>query len=95
MSGVINGHQVGGAAIRVGSKRVVILGRGQTAHAQLTFRIAGKVAGCHPRSGARLKVFAPNQSGSTIINGFTFTACSNRTTLAVTSVRFGPGIPGV
>jgi hypothetical protein len=94
VSGVINGHQVGGAAIRVGSKQLVILGRGQTGNAQLTFRIAGKVAGCHARSGARLKVFAPNLTGSTVINGFTFTACSNRTTLAVTSVHFGTGIPG-
>jgi uncharacterized protein DUF4232 len=94
VSGVIHGHQVGGAAVRVGSKRVVILGRGQTAHAHLTLRIAGKVAGCHARSGVRLKVFAPNQTGSTIIYGFTFTACSNRTTLAVTSVHSGTGIPG-
>ncbi len=95
VSGIVNGHQAGFPAARVGRKQLVTLGRGQTAYAKLSFRIAGKVPGCQPKSGARLKVFAPNQSGSTTIYGFTFTTCSNRRTLSVTSVHFGTGIPGV
>jgi hypothetical protein len=95
VSGVINGVQVGGAAHHVGSRFLIILSPGQTAHAALTIRSAGSVSGCAKRPGARLRVFAPNQSAHTIINGFAFTACSNRTTLTVTSVRPGTGIPGV
>jgi hypothetical protein len=95
VSAVINGNQIGGAAHHVGSRFLIILAPGQTAHAALTVRSAGSVSGCNKRPGARLRVFAPNQSAHTIINGFTFTACSNRTTLSVTSVRFGTGIPGV
>ena len=96
VSGVTaNGVQIGGAAHHVGSRFSIVLVPGATAHAALTIRAAGNVAGCNKRPGARLRVFAPNQSAHTIINGFVFTACSNRTTLTVTSVRAGTGIPGV
>src|ERR1700678_449722 len=73
-----SGVQIGGSAIHVGSRFLVFLAPGQTAHAHLTIRSAGSVGGCNKRTGARLRVFAPNQSAHTIINGFTFTACSNR-----------------
>jgi hypothetical protein len=95
VSGYLNHHQVGPAAIHVGSKFLVFLAPGQTAHAHLTIRSAGSVSGCARRAGARLRVFAPNQSASTIINGFVYTACANRTTLSVSSVRPGTGIPGL
>jgi hypothetical protein len=90
-----SGAQIGGAAHHVGSRFSIVLTPGETAHAHLTIRAAGSVAGCAKRPGARLRVFAPNQSAHTIINGFVFTACSNRTTLTVTSVRAGTGIPGI
>ena len=89
------GAQVGPAAHHVGSRFLIVLAPGQTAHAHLTIRAAGSVAGCNKRAGARLKVFAPNQSAHTLISGFAFTACSNHSTLTVTSVRAGTGIPGV
>jgi hypothetical protein len=95
VSGVFNGHQVGGAAAHLGSRFLAILAPGQTAHAPLTIIAAGSVAGCVTRPSTRLRVIAPNQTGSTIISGFTYTACTNRTTLAVQSVRYGTGIPGL
>ncbi len=94
VSAVIKGKQVGGAAIRSGRKRLVVLRPGQTAHAILGIVDAGAIGGCHQRSGASLRVFAPNQQGSTIIPSFTFTACSNRSVLRIRSVNFGVGIPG-
>ncbi len=93
-SAVINGRQVGFAAIRIGRKHLVVLRPGQTAHAILGIVEAGNIAGCHIRNGASLKVFAPNQRGFTIIPAFTFTACSNRSVLRIQSVHFGVGIPG-
>ncbi|HUC57996.1 MAG TPA: DUF4232 domain-containing protein [Streptosporangiaceae bacterium] len=90
-----NGVQIAPAAHHVGSRFLIVLAPGQTAHAHLTIRSAGSVAGCNKRAGARLKVFAPNQSAHTLINGFVFTACTNHSTLTVTSVRAGTGIPGV
>jgi Protein of unknown function (DUF4232) len=90
-----SGVQVGPAAAHVGSRFLIVLTPGQTAHAHLVIRSASTVSGCVRRAGARLRVFAPNQSAHTIINGFTFTTCSNHGTLSVSSVRFGTGIPGV
>jgi hypothetical protein len=90
-----NGRQIGGAAVRVGSKHLAILRPGQTAHAILGIVEAGNIAGCHVIPGASLKIFAPNQQAPTIIPSFTFTACSNRSVLRIRSVRFGVGIPGV
>lgn len=95
VSAVKNGRQVGGAAIRTGSKHLAILRPGQTAHAILGIVEAGNIAGCHVIPGASLKIFAPNQQAPTIIPSFTFTACSNRSVLRIRSVRFGVGIPGV
>jgi hypothetical protein len=94
VSAVINGRQVGFAAIRIGRKHLVALRPGQTAHAILGIVEAGIISGCHTRNGASLKVFAPNQRGFTIIPAFTFTACSNRSVLRIQSVHFGVGIPG-
>jgi hypothetical protein len=87
--------QSGPAALHVGSRFLVVLTPGQSAHAHLVIRSAGSVAGCHTRPGSRLRVFAPNQTAHTVINGFTFTACSNHVTLSVSSVRAGTGIPGI
>src|ERR1700683_2531610 len=90
VSGVsASGAQIGGAAHHIGSRFVIVLTPGLTAHAHLTIISAGSVAGCNMRPGAPLRGFGPNQSAHTIINGFVFTACSNRTTLVVTSVRAG------
>jgi hypothetical protein len=94
VSAVINGRQVGGAAIRIGRKHLVVLHPGQTAHAILGIVEAGNIARCHIRNGASLKVFAPNQQAFTVIPAFAFTACSNRSVLRIQSVRSGVGIPG-
>ncbi|HXS66695.1 MAG TPA: DUF4232 domain-containing protein [Streptosporangiaceae bacterium] len=94
VAAVKNGHQVGGAAIRAGSKHLAVLRPGQTAHAVLGIVEAGNIPSCNMVQGANLKVFAPNQQASTIIPSFTFTACANRTVLRIRSVRFGVGIPG-
>ena len=95
VSAVINGRQVGGAAIRVGGKHLAVLRPGQTAHAILGIVQADNIAGCHIRKGASLKIFAPNKLAFTIFPSFTFTTCSNRSVLRIQSVRFGVGIPGI
>jgi hypothetical protein len=95
VSGYRNGHQIGPAAIHYGSKFLVNLPPGYTGHARLTIRSAGSVSGCARVPSTRLRVFAPNQSGATIINGFVYTACRNRTTLSVSAVLPGTGIPGL
>jgi hypothetical protein len=88
-----NGAQVSPAAVRVGGKFSAVLSRGQTAYAILKVVSAGSTPGCNKVPGARFRVIAPNQTGVTVINGFTFTACSNKVTLLVSSVHFGTGIP--
>lgn len=94
VSAVKNGHQVGGAALRNGSKHLAVLRPGQTAHAVLGIVEAGNIPSCNMVQGANLKVFAPNQQAPTVIPSFTFTACANRTVLRIGSVRPGTGIPG-
>ncbi len=94
VAAVKNGHQVGGAAIRVGSKRLAVLRPGQTANAILGIVEAGNIPSCNIVKGAGLKIFAPNQKAPTFIPSFTFTACANRTVLRIRTVRFGVGIPG-
>jgi hypothetical protein len=88
------GHRIGPPANHSGRRHRVTLRPGATAHAILQVIDAGNVAGCHRRTAAGLRVFAPGQTRSTEILGFSFQACSNRRVLGVGPVRPGTGIPG-
>ena len=88
------GRRIGPPASHAGTRRLVTLRPGATAHAILQIVEAGNIAGCHNRRAAGLKVFPPGQRRSTDILGFSFPACSNRRVLGVRPVRAGTGIPG-
>jgi hypothetical protein len=89
-----NGSRVGPAASHSGRRRLVTLSPGATGHAVLQIVEAGNIAGCHIKTAAGLKVYAPGQRRANIIGGFSFQACSNKRVLSVGPVRPGTGIPG-
>ncbi|HUY47019.1 MAG TPA: DUF4232 domain-containing protein [Streptosporangiaceae bacterium] len=94
-----NGHQLGSAAGRDPAfrPRLVLLGRGATAHALLTITEAGNFpAGqCRMRTAVGLRVSPPGQRRSAFVP-LTFPACSKKgpVYLHVRAIRGGVGIPG-
>ncbi|HVB41221.1 MAG TPA: DUF4232 domain-containing protein [Streptosporangiaceae bacterium] len=89
-----SGRRIGLPAVHSGARHLVILRPGSTAHVILGIIDAGNISGCHVRTGAFLKVFAPGQKAFQIIPGFNFTACTNKSVLRVDAVHPGTGIPG-
>ena len=86
--------QLGLPAVAHGQRRLVVLRPGATAHAVLGVIGADKLSGCELRKGAFLEVIAPGQAAATFIPSFTFTACANKSVLAIDGVHAGTGIPG-
>lgn len=93
-----NGSQLGSAAGRGGgTKLLVTLAPGGTAHATLYIDYAGDYlpSDCHPTTAALVRVFAPGDYASMQFP-FTFPACAKRgpVYLNVSTVVAGTGVPG-
>jgi len=93
-----DGSQLGSAAGRAGgTKELVTLAPGGTAHATLYIDYAGDTtaSACHPTTAALLRVFAPGDYAS-IQFAFSFPACARRgpVYLNVSTVTAGTGVPG-
>ena len=95
-----DGHQLGSPAGRDTSlrPRLVILRRGQTAHAVLTITDAGNFPAhaCRMRTAVGLRVVPPNRHRPAVVP-LRFAACSRKgpVYLHIRVVRPGVGIPGV
>jgi hypothetical protein len=86
-----NGAQVGLPASHSGSKSVVTIPVGGTAHVVLRVIDPGAVCS-HPVSGQELKVFAPGQFKAET-TPFAVSVCPHNVTLHVDAVHAGAGIP--
>jgi Protein of unknown function (DUF4232) len=95
-----SGRQIGRAAGRSGTPSAVTLQPGQTANASLQFTDVSNLtsAPCRPINAFHLKIFAPDQFGSSEISGFRFQACrgtsAGLTFLHVGPLQAGTGVPG-
>lgn len=87
----INGHQVGLPATHSGSKILVTVRPGGTAHFVLAVVNAGAVC-AHPVSGSTLRVFPPGQRAAQLLL-FPAQMCPHRSTMRVDAVHPGTGIP--
>lgn len=78
-------RQVGGASVRSGPKRSVVLVGGATAHATLGVVDTGNFSagGCRPVEAFGLRVYAPNQTVSDVIP-WPFSVCSHAKTVSIT-----------
>jgi hypothetical protein len=86
-----SGHQVGLPAGHSGSKSLVTLPAGGTAHVVL--RVTDPTIVCaHPVDGSLLRVFAPGQFHAKT-TPFSVSVCPHRVTLHVDAVHAGAGIP--
>jgi hypothetical protein len=93
-----NGSQLGSAAARAGgTKQLVTLAPGGTAHATLYIDYAGDYtpSACHPTTADLLRVYAPGDYASMEF-AFSFPACARRGPLYlnVSTVVAGTGVPG-
>ncbi len=85
------GHQVGLPAGHGGSKPLVTIAAGGTAHFVLTVTDAPIVC-AHPVHGVLLKVFAPGEFKA-LLTPFSVSVCPHSVTLNVDAVHPGTGIP--
>ena len=88
----LHGNQVGKPASHGGSRLLVTLAPGATAHVVLSVTQAGAVCS-HPVRAAELKVFAPGQTHALFVP-FKTQACPGKSVLHVDSVHPRAGIPG-
>jgi hypothetical protein len=87
-------RDVGRPAGRLAAKpHRVVIGRDQTAHAELGIIPNGFIAGCHSVNASGLAVFAPNQTLRQLVTSFTFSVCKNKVSLHVFPVTPGIGVP--
>lgn len=87
----IHGAEVGPPATHGGTKFLVTLRPGGTAHFVLAVIDAGAVCG-HPVNGSTLRVFPPGQFSSQLLL-FPNQMCKHRPTMFVDAVHPGTGIP--
>jgi hypothetical protein len=95
-----SGRRIGRAAGRDGTASPITLQPGQTANAVLQFTDVANLtaAPCRPINASHLKIFAPDQFGSSEISGFRFRACRGGAAalafLHVGPLQAGTGVPG-
>lgn len=87
----IHGHEVGLPATHGGTKLLVTIVPGGTAHFVLKVVEAGAVCR-HPVNGSTLRVFPPGQTVSQLLL-FPNQMCPGRSTMSVDAVHAGTGIP--
>lgn len=89
-----NLKQVGAAAARVRSSRsTVTLKPGQTANAMLSILPKGFLPGCKTAAVDGLFVYPPNETGGQFVLNFSFWVCKNKSTLRISPVTSGIGVP--
>jgi hypothetical protein len=87
----IHGNEVGLPATHGGTKFLVTIAPGGTAHFVLAVVAAGAVCH-HPVNGSTLRVFPPGQTVSQLVL-FPNQMCPGRSTMSVDAVHAGTGIP--
>lgn len=88
----IHGHQVGLPASHSGTRLLVTLAPGATAHVVLEVTQAGLIC-AHPVKAALLRVFPPGQVHAQLL-GFPSQGCPGRSVLHVDAMHPRAGIPG-
>jgi len=86
-----NGHLVGVPATHGGTKQLITLRPGATAHVLLAVTDPGAVC-AHPVSASQLRVYAPGQFVSHLVP-FSVQVCPSTATLHVDAVHPSAGIP--
>ena len=88
----VHGNEVGKPASHSGSKPLVTLKPGGTAHFVLTYHQAGASCQQHPVNGAELRVFPPGQFHPQQVE-LGLQQCPGKSIMSVDAVHPGAGIP--
>ena len=83
---------MGRPASHTGSRLLVDLAPGATAHVVLKVTDAGAICG-HPQNASVLRIYAPGQTASKLL-GFATQGCPGRSVLPADSIHPGTGVPG-